>query len=656
MRRRTVFYWGAGIVAGTLLALVLAVILFDWSRLAPWLGSRLSDETGREVTVADLDIDWSWHPRILVTGLRVANADWAGDQPLADIETLDVTLSIPALFRGQVELPRIVVAKPQLRLAQDKQGHANWDFTAGKVAGAAAPDNRREMPLIGILSITDGTLEYHDQRKGIDFNSRLSSIAAQGGSGREQVRIEGDGTVEGKPFKLSLTGGSLLALRAGDEPYGLKLEATAGGTRFTLDGTMKDPIKLDGADMALTLKGPDLAEIFPIFGIPTPTTAAYDLRGRLRRGEGLWRVDDLKGKVGQSDLGGFLSIDPREEIPLIRAELVSKQLRLVDLGGLIGLDPGKADPSAGVAAPDRVLPAVPVKLERLRAADMDIQFTGANVEAPGLPLRELGFHLKLTKGRLVLDPLRFQADIGQVVGTIILDGAKDLPVGEFNLGIRNVGLKPFFKNTGFADQTDGTMAGRLNLKGSGRSVAEILGNADGEVMLVMENGRISHLLVEVAGLDAAEAIGRLIGGDEPIAVRCMVADFGVTKGDMRSRTLVMDTTDTNIGGRLQLDLSKERLDGRLRPKPKDFSPLTARVPILIGGTLKNPQVGVDGGRLAGKGAAAVALGALLTPLAAIIPFLDAGGGEDSPCRTLVGQAWKEQVKKPPPPPKPAKGK
>lgn len=636
---RRAICWGAGLLAGTLLVLVLAAILFDWSRLAPWLGTRLSYEMGREVTVADLDVDWSWHPRIIISGLRVANADWGSEEPLADIDRLNVTVSLPALLRGRLELPRIMLDKPRLLLEQDAQGRPNWDFTAGDLAAeAAAPDNRREMPLIGALSITGGTLDYHDQRKGIDFSSRLDSIAAEGGDGGEAVRLSGEGTLEGKPFTLTLTGGALLALRASDAPYPLRLEAVAGGTRFTLDGSMRDPVKLDGADLALLLSGPDLAEIFPIFGIPTPTTAAYELHGRLRRGEGLWRVDDLAGRVGKSDLSGWVSVDPRQEVPLIRGELVSRQLRLVDLGGLIGLDPGQDDPSAGVAPAGRVLPAVPVKVERLRAADMDISFTGATVEAPGLPLRELGFHLRLTGGLLTLDPLRFEADIGQVTGNVVLDGTGDLPVGTFNLDIRNLGLKPFFKNTVFAAETDGNMAGRIRLRGTGRSLADILGTSDGEMLLLMENGRISHLLVEVAGLDAAEVLGRLIGGDKPVGVRCLVADFAVVKGDMQSRTLVLDTTDTNIGGQLQLDLSKEALAGRLRPKPKDVSPLTARVPILISGTLAAPHIGIEGGRLAGKGAAALALGTLLTPLAAIIPFLDAGGGEDSPCRTLIREA------------------
>ncbi|MFV3078058.1 AsmA family protein [Niveispirillum fermenti] len=644
---RRAIAWSAGILAGILLALILAVILFDWGRLAPWLGARLSDAAGREVSLSGLAVEWSWRPRILVSDLRVANAPWGSGPLLADIRELDVTISIPALFQGRLEVPRLVLTGARLLLEQDAQGRANWDFVAGSAtAGAVAPDNRREMPMIGAMAITGGTLDYRDPRRGIDFRSRLDSVAATGADRKNRVRLKGEGTLDGKSFTLTLTGGSLLALRAAETPYPLTLEAAAGGTRFSLDGTMTDPVRLDGADLLLRLSGPDLAEIFPIFGIPTPTTAAYELAGRLRRGEGRWRVDDLEGRVGDSDLAGWLSIDPREEVPLVRAELVSQHLRLIDLGGLIGLDPGQEDPTAGVAPPGRVLPAIPVKLERLRATDMDIHFTGADVKAPGLPLRELEFHLKLAGGLATLSPLRFEADIGQVAGTVALDGRREQPEGTFDLKVRNLGLKPFVKGTAFEAETDGALAGRLRLQGTGRSLAEILGTSDGSLVLVMENGSISHLLVEVAGLDAAEALARLIGGDKPIDVRCLVADFTVEKGDMRSSTLVLDTTDTNIGGTLRLNLGEEALEGRLRPKPKDFSPLTARVPILIGGTLAEPRIGIDGGRLATKGAAAATLGLLLTPLAAIVPFLDAGGGEDSPCRTLVRQARAQEGKDP----------
>lgn len=628
--------WGLALFGLFIFCLIVGVLLIDWNRLAPWAAGRATATIGREVRVEEIEVDWAWDPLVTIRGLSVTNVEWAKEPLLADVPELRLRLSIPALLRWRLELPELTLIRPVLSLEQDGKGRANWDFTSGAVAAeAAAPDQRGEMPLIGRLRIEEGRLTYHDPRRGIDLESRISTAAV---SGSEHLRLAGNGTVEGKPFEVTLQSGSLLALREGDEPYPLRLDLMAGGTSLKLDGTMREPIRMEGADLALDLSGPDLAEIFPLFGIPTPTTAPYQLAGQLQRNDGNWRVEGLRGRVGESDLSGWVAIAPREEIPLIEAELRSRQLRLIDLGGLIGLDPGQKDPAASVAPPGKVLPDVPVTLERLRAADMDIRFEGDAVEVPDLPLREVDFHLKLEQGRAQLDPLRFVADIGEIAGQVTLDGRQDNPRGDFDLSIRNLGLKQFWADTRFADETDGMVGGRIRLTGHGRSLSEILGSADGDAMLVMEGGRISHLLVELAGLDVAEGLATLVEGDKPIMVRCLVADFAAQKGRLGSRMLVLDTSDTNIGGRLALDLGLERLDGRLVPEPKDFSPLTARVPIIIGGTFADPTVGVEEGDLVGKGAVATALGVFLTPLAAIIPFLDAGGGEDSPCRRLIQQA------------------
>jgi hypothetical protein len=46
--------------------------------------------------------------------------------------------------------------------------------------------------------------------------------------------------------------------------------------------------------------------------------------------------------------------------------------------------------------------------------------------------------------------------------------------------------------------------------------------------------------------------------------------------------------------------------------------------------------------LAAKGAASVALGALLTPAAAILPWVELGLAQDSPCRALLDAATKKE--------------
>ena len=62
--------------------------------------------------------------------------------------------------------------------------------------------------------------------------------------------------------------------------------------------------------------------------------------------------------------------------------------------------------------------------------------------------------------------------------------------------------------------------------------------------------------------------------------------------------------------------------------PKDFSPLTLRTPLLVGGSFANPQVSADAGPLTLKLGAALLLG-LLNPLAALIPLLDPGNADEA---------------------------
>jgi uncharacterized protein involved in outer membrane biogenesis len=96
---------------------------------------------------------------------------------------------------------------------------------------------------------------------------------------------------------------------------------------------------LQGTDLKLKLSGPDLADVFPVLGVPAPPTPPYKLEGRLLREKEVWRFEDFAGIVGDSDLEGSLSIDYGRKKPFLTAKLKSKLLDLDDLGPLIGLPP-----------------------------------------------------------------------------------------------------------------------------------------------------------------------------------------------------------------------------------------------------------------------------------------------------------------------------
>ncbi len=408
-----------------------------------------------------------------------------------------------------------------------------------------------------------------------------------------------------------------------------------GRTKGHVEGTIDEPLKMAGVNLALSLSGPDMGAIFPIFGIPLPATRPYAISGTLLRQGKSWTFRDAKGRVGESDLGGALSVVTGGERPILRANLVSDRLALADLAGFIGGKPGKPDETK---AEGRVLPDKPVNLEKLHAIDADVRFQGKRVEAPGLPMDGLDAHLTLNGGLLRLEPLAFAIAQGSFAGQVMLDGRKPVPQARVDMTISRMNLARFLDKTRFGPETSGTLGGRIELAGQGRSTAELLAGADGRLTLMMAGGNLSARMVEAAGLDITEALGFALGKDKSFGVRCLVADFGVQNGLASTRALVLDTTDSVVAGNGTINLADERMDLKLEAHPKDPSPLSARSPVRIGGHLGQPKVSVDAGTQAARGGLAVALGALLTPLAAIVPFLEPGLGEDQNCGQLMQQA------------------
>ena len=98
-----------------------------------------------------------------------------------------------------------------------------------------------------------------------------------------------------------------------------------------------------------------------------------------------------------------------------------------------------------------------------------------------------------------------------------------------------------------------------------------------------------------------------------------------------AKNLFVDTSDVLIAGRGSIYLDTERLDLEIQGKPKKIRLARIRTPIKIKGTLAHPVIGVDPGKLAKQGAAAAALGTLLTPFAAAIAFIDPGLAKDKDC-------------------------
>jgi uncharacterized protein involved in outer membrane biogenesis len=412
------------------------------------------------------------------------------------------------------------------------------------------------------------------------------------------------------------------------------LVADVGDTHAQAKGTLFDPMHLGNLDIKLALAGSDLAHLYPILRIPLPPTPEYALTGHLVNRDDVWTFKQFKGKVGQSDLSGDFTLDRSRARQMLRAELVSDTLRLEDLGGFIGAGKQPVKHAKG----QQVLPNEPFKLDKIRAADADVQFTGRRIVTGGLPLHRMTAHLRVAQGVLTVDPLDFRLAHGSIVGKVAMDANQPVIRGTVNLRADEVRVARLLPKTQTTKASVGTIEGRAELTGTGNSIAAMLGTADGHVTLVMDGGEISDLVLRLLNLDIANATVTLLRGDQTIPVRCMVGQFVAKDGHLKPAPFILDTEHTKVAMDGDIDLGAETLNLRLTAQPKDVSLAALRGPVVIKGPFTSPSVRPDLRRAIVRSVAAITLGIVATPLAALVPLFEWGTEKDANCPAIVAQA------------------
>ena len=208
---------------------------------------------------------------------------------------------------------------------------------------------------------------------------------------------------------MHFIGGSILALRDDKTPYPLKLDVVFGPTKLTLEGTVQDPFQFKGADVDFSTCRVRISPMsFPCSAFPGPPTPPYRMLGKLHREAGIWRLDDMKWHVGESDLYGTVTVDQRPKRSLLKANLVSEHLNFADLAPLIGATPGKhgnvstqqKQTELQLEASGDLFPNIPLHVEQLRVMDMDVTLDARKViSAPYLSVQALKARVKINDGK-----------------------------------------------------------------------------------------------------------------------------------------------------------------------------------------------------------------------------------------------------------------
>jgi len=694
-RRWTVLIAIATVLVILPVACVVALVAYDWNRAKPWLETRASRSLGREIAIGgDIDLLWRWRRRIDGTDtfspgfaltaedVRIGNPDWATRKRFAELGSLDMDVRLFALFLHHLDVPAVRLVRPKIDLEQRKDGANTWTFApeganeasawkveVGEIAfdegEVAITDETRALDVRATITRLESPIPFGQRVEGDDPSSRREVIQRVGREAAQRLRKAAEERAERRAergrkatpppyvfaFKASgkldgerVTGegrmGGVFALE-NPRPFPVRADIDFGATSIALTGTITDPASPDAIDMRLWISGPNLAKLYAITGVALPNTPQYAtvgrLAGRFRPGRSVLRYEDFTARVGGSDLLGTLTYRSGGDRPTLSGDVDSSLLQFRDLGTLIGAAPAEE------AKTGRLLPDTPFDVEHWKAMDADVHFTGKRVvRTAELPISNVDTKVRMQSGVLSLDPLRFDMAGGNVQSSIRIDANAALPKGVISIDGRHLKLHRLFENVGGLKQSPGEISGTIKLTGAGKSIAALLGRSDGSLHVLTTGGRVSETLMEEAGLNFANVLIAKMKGDQMIDVDCAAAQLSVANGVAKSDLFVFDTENAIVVIDGTIDLGDERVDLTLHPETKNVRIFSLRSPLHVTGNFEHLDVSVDKKSLFARGAGAIALGIVATPLAALVPLTAPGGSEETrSCAPLVEELGKK---------------
>lgn len=643
----TILAWIARL-AGLVILLVALLLLAIEFAPPTWLAKNLEEPLGKQlnaqVSLESLDVHiLSASPSVSLTNAAVQAKQMPDNQATASLGTFTASISLGSLLRGKLFIKELIATDGQISATVDSAGQGNWSYlmpdsderaVSEPESGQAAT---QAIPAIEKMRVQNLRIEFTHEPRTLSGDLTINASA----SSTENVATMADvsGSVNQLPVQGKLRMSSLTRVLEHSEALDLDVAAMAGQSKLELKGAISDIEALQGIDIEFSTAVPRFSDIEALTGLELPQLPPLALSGTLKNDGDELVLHRFDGLLGDSDLQGDVRINPSTTPITLYANLITQSLDLDDLAGLIG---GEPDPTETISSDQlieadesddneqKILTDEPIELAALNTLfNGAIQYKARSIRTPDWPLQSLNLRAQIDDGVATIEPLSVGVADGEIAGSIIMDSASQPIQGEISLSMQRLNLTDILSSAGIDDDSFGILGGRLKYWVQGNSLASMAANADGGMFLLMTQGRLDALLVELAGADLVESLTLLLASEKSRTdVQCAYLDLQTDDGVSDVATLVLDTADTVFLGDGFIDLNDESIDLTIEPHPKDISIVATQTAAHIKGTLSQPSIR-PGRTLYARAAAAAILGTLATPAAGLLPFIEAGTGSDS---------------------------
>lgn len=456
---------------------------------------------------------------------------------------------------------------------------------------------------LGDVRVINGTLTYSDERNGAEQKFEDMNISLSLEELAEPMKAEGAFKWRSEEILVKAELESPQAVMEGrPSPVKLNVGARHGSADFAGDVSLADAFKFVGNGEANITSLRSMAEWFGSRMPPGSGFGPMSYRSALKMDDRSIAFDKVVLTLDGMNAEGNISADITKKRPHIQADLTFDRLDLNPyLGGTASIDinqnslrkaerksltrliekinmTGSKEVAAGS---DASKPAASIVADRLvtaslgggdgdlfAAADADIILSVSRIFYGGIKVGKSRLVSKLRDGSLTADLTEAELYGGTATGQIVLGGGKAAQRFSGVLELKNFSALPFLKDAADFNWVSGRGEIIFDVVGVGATKKEILESLQGRGQFRFFDGALEG--INIPQMVRAFKRGQLSNWsrEEKLKTDFSVfsAKFKIDKGLAKTKDISFKGPLLRIGGKGTVNLAKEILDLRLRPK------------------------------------------------------------------------------------------
>jgi uncharacterized protein involved in outer membrane biogenesis len=316
------------VIAALILTGYAILVSYDFNKYKPMIAQAVKKATGRELKIdGDIRVKLGLSPWVLFEDISFQNAPWGSRSELVKIKCLKVQVTLFPLIKGMIEVKRLILEEPDILLETDLSGKSNLEFQTGGQSSGTPPS-----PFLKGIKIERGLLSYRDGESGKTYSVNIEKLTAAIPDVESPIEVDSQGSLNGRPFEVKGTIGSMEALIDPMKNTPIELKARFGSASIIAKGEIRDAFNVQGLALTVAAKGPSISEFIGATGITDmPDIGTFSLEATLTDSAEKLSIEKISFEAGSRELAEVIIKGAIEDLPTMQGVNLDFVIRGEDL-------------------------------------------------------------------------------------------------------------------------------------------------------------------------------------------------------------------------------------------------------------------------------------------------------------------------------------